>query len=571
MTLVDLLLDRAARTPTRHALTLLADGEEETARWTYQELHLRAAAFAERLSEQVRPGDPVVLFADEALPFIAAFFGCLYAGAIPTPLHPPNPSRLAQTLPRLQAILADARPRAFIMPEAWTRDLWPRAAPHLADLPALPFDAADAPTPEPGSFRPTPHPLALLQYTSGSTGTPKGVVVSHANLLQNHALAHRAIGFSEDSVVVSWLPLFHDMGLIGKLLQPLYSGCPTIVMPPTAFLRKPHRWLRAISRYRGTLSAAPNFAYDLCVQRVTEAQRAELDLSSWRQACNGAEPVRPDTLDAFCRVFEPHGFRRSAFYPLYGLAEATLFVAGGKVSPTDLPRVLSFDAAALERGEVVPVDPAATARRLAASGRVDPPLEVVVVDPATLQPLPPGRVGELWLRGPRLPEGYWRRPEETAQTFRATLADDGAPHLRTGDLGFVHDEHLFVVGRLKDLIIVRGRNHHPGDLERTAEEAVPALRRGCSVAFGVDVDGEERVVLVVEAAEADDRADLIPQVKEAVAAAHGVPVHDVVVLPPGQVLKTSSGKLRRRETRAAWLAGTLEAAYAKMPPGGASG
>lgn len=581
--LAEALVRRAHDTPDRLAFAFLEDGEQEVARWTYAGLHARAAAFARRLQEHTRPGDPVVIFPDEPLPFIEAFFGCVYAGAIATPLHPPAAGRGDPALLRLRAILENAAPRAFVVPPAWPSawDGMLRGA-EGGQAPVLRVAPTSAPAPilDP-TFRPDPSPRVLLQYTSGSTGTPKGVIVSHDNLLENEAMAERAFGFGPDTIAVTWLPLFHDLGLIGNVLQPLYSGFPSIVMPPGAFLKRPRRWLAAISRYRATLSAAPNFAYELCLQRVTGELREGLDLSSWSAAVNGAEPVRADTIDRFCHAFQPFGLRRTAFLPVYGLAEATLLVTGRKPSLDAEPLIRSFDVSALERGEAIPAPDQASARRLVAAGSVDAPLDVRVVDPADGTPLRDGRVGEVWVRGPCVAAGYWRREAETETVFRAGPEGDW---LRTGDLGFLCEGQLFLVGRLKDLIIVRGRNHHPADLERTAEEADPRLRRGCSAAFGWDVEVgetvEEAVAIVVEldrgalSAGADDVsrivASVVQRVREAISTTHGLALREVVVTLAGGVLKTSSGKIRRRETRAAWLAGALEGRLAAAPAEGGS-
>ncbi|MGH9362673.1 MAG: fatty acyl-AMP ligase, partial [Thermoanaerobaculia bacterium] len=323
-------------------------------------------------------------------------------------------------------------------------------------------------------------------------------MVTHGNLLHNEAMIAAAFGQSASSVIVGWLPLYHDMGLIGNVLQPLFVGATCILMSPTDFLQQPWRWLDAISRYRASTSGGPNFAYELCVQKIGAEQRAGLDLSSWEVAFNGAEPVRHDTMERFARAFSPCGFRREAFYPCYGLAEATLFVSGGGKGRA--PLVMAVESPALERHQVAPAAPESpSGRALVGCGRPWMGQEVAIVDPESHRRCAPGQVGEIWVAGPSVAAGYWRQPEATEQDFRARLADTGeGPFLRTGDLGFVHAGELFVAGRLKDLIILRGRNLYPQDIERTAEGSHPALRPGCGAAFSVDVEGEERLVVVQE-------------------------------------------------------------------------
>ncbi|HYG64196.1 MAG TPA: amino acid adenylation domain-containing protein, partial [Thermoanaerobaculia bacterium] len=565
-TLIDLLRGRAATSPDRPAFTFLVDGEVEGGRLTYGELDRRARALAVRLQERYAPGERVLLLFAPGLDFVAAFFGCLYAGTIAVPVYPPRAQR---DQPRLRSILADASPRAALT----TSDILARVrslAEGFPELLDLDWVATDEVTDEgAGLWRVPgigPGDVAFLQYTSGSTGTPKGVMVGHGNLLHNEEMIRRSFEQSEASVVVGWLPLYHDMGLIGNVLQPVYNGGSCVLMSPAAFLQRPLRWLEAIHRYRGTTSGGPNFAYDLCARRALAAPPAELDLSSWTVAYNGAEPVRAETLDRFSQVFEPHGFRREAFYPCYGLAEATLFVSGGTrgVGPVVAPR---------EEG----------ATPLVGCGRSWMEQEVAVVDPATGERRPDGGVGEIWVGGPSVALGYWNRPEATEETFRARLAGDGAgPFLRTGDLGFFQGGELFVTGRIKDLVIIRGRNHYPQDIELTAEASHASLKPGGGAAFAVDVDGEERLVVVHEV---ERRADGDPDaacaaVRQAVAAAHEVQVHEVVLIRVGTLPKTSSGKVQRHATRAAYLAGSLHvvarsavaAAAALEPlPGGAEG
>ncbi len=565
-TLVELLRGHAEEDPERRAYTFLADGEVEAARLTYGELDRRARAVAAWLQEVGLQGERALLLYPSGLDFVAAFLGCLYAGVVAVPAYPPRRRRVQ---PRLLAILGDCAPAAVLT----TAEIRGRSDVLAAQSPPLAaaiwvetdgIDDADA-----GAWRAggvAGDTLAFLQYTSGSTGDPKGAMVSHSNLLHNEEMIRRAFGMTEESVVVGWLPLYHDMGLIGNLLQPLYVAASCVLMSPMAFLEKPLRWLRAIDRYRATTGGGPNFAYDLCVDRVEAKEREGLDLTSWTLAFNGAEPVRASTLERFAEAFRPCGFRREAFYPCYGLAETTLLVTGGE--RFEPPVVRTFDEAALEehRAEPAAGSPAATGRELVGSGRPWLGQEVAIVDPVSEQRLADGQVGEIWVRGPSVAGGYWQKVAASARDFCARPAgeEDAGSYLRTGDLGFLTDGSLFVTGRLKELVILRGRNLYPHDLEATAERSHGALRLGSSAAFSVDVEGGERLVLVMEGRR-DARLGKDPRdvervaeaVRRAIADEHEVGVHAVVLIRTGTLLKTSSGKIQRRACRDAYLAGEL--------------
>ncbi|AUX21618.1 hypothetical protein SOCEGT47_021040 [Sorangium cellulosum] len=568
-TLVDVLRTRAEAQGGALAFRFLTTGDVDggAEEWTYRDLHLRAMGIAAALQASGGAGERALLLYAPGLDFIAAFMGCVYAGAVAVPTYPPNPAQMERTLPRLRAIARDAGAR-FVLTTgliASMAEALRQQAPELAELRWIVTDAIEA-----GAASAWRAPaisgetLAFLQYTSGSTGNPKGVMVSHENVLANE----RAIlaGFEHDagSSGVGWLPLFHDMGLIGKVLQPIFVGFPCTLMSPLAFLERPIRWLRAISHFRATTSGGPNFAYDLCARKATREDRAQLDLRSWTVAFNGAEPVRADTLDRFADAFAPCGFRREAFYPCYGLAEATLFVAGGlRAAP---PARASVDAGALERGVWRAVDPAAAgARRLVSSGA--PRERVVIASPEGGARCAEGQIGEIWVAGPSVAGGYWGRPEETARTFGARLPGDATPYLRTGDLGFLSGGELFVTGRIRDLIILRGRNLYPDDIERTLEAAHPRVRPGCCAAFSIEVGGEERLGV---AAELDTRhgSDAAPDVVEALRAAvareHDVQPHAVLLLRPRTIPKTSSGKIQRHACAKGFRDGTLEVLEASV-------
>ncbi|GAB4217019.1 MAG: hypothetical protein OHK0022_58860 [Roseiflexaceae bacterium] len=562
-TLVDLLRTQAAHQPDKHAYTFLLDGELDEVHMTYQGLDRRAQAIGALLQQQGATGERVLLLYPPGLDYIAAFFGCLYAGAVAVPAYPPNPARLERTLPRLQAIVQDARP-AIALTTAQIAGFAEVLGMQVPEFHAVQWFATDtlsdeqaadwrAPTIESGT-------LAFLQYTSGSTSTPKGVMLTHGNLLHNSELIHQGFETEPESRGVFWLPFYHDMGLIGGLIQPIYCGGTSMLLSPVDFLQRPLRWLQAISRFGATISGGPNFAYDLCARKVTPEQLAQLDLSSWRVAFNGAEPIRAETLDRFVETFGPCGFRREAFYPCYGLAEATLMVTG--VSTEAAPLVGDFDANALERSRAIPVDGDPRARTLVASGQ--PRQTMAIVHPESLTECAPGQIGEIWVSSGSIAQGYWNRPEESQRSFGARLADqpEAGPFLRTGDLGFVHGGELFVAGRIKDLIIIRGRNHYPQDIELTVERSHPTLRPGCGAAVAVEVAGEERLVVVQEVERQYRTIDVeavADAVRQAVAQNHELNVYAVVLLRHGSIPKTSSGKIQRHACKAGFLDGSLDA------------
>ncbi|HVG11019.1 MAG TPA: amino acid adenylation domain-containing protein [Thermoanaerobaculia bacterium] len=578
--LVDVLCRRACAHPDRMAYRFLDDGEEEGGSLTYAEVDRRARALAAFLQREGGAGERALLLYPPGLDFVVSFLGCLYAGTVAVPAYPPRSNRPDS---RLQAIARDARPR-FALTTPALRDragVFLEKNPELAGVRWVATEEMDLSLADSWERGPelTSEGVAFLQYTSGSTATPKGVVVRHGNLVHNEEMIRRAFGQSEESVIVGWLPLYHDMGLIGNVLQPLYVGGTCVLMAPVAFLQRPSRWLRAISRYRATGSGGPNFAYELCVRKVGPEEREGLDLSRWEIAYNGAEPVRAETMERFAECFAPQGFRRGAFYPCYGLAEATLFVTGAERG--SFPEVRQVDAEALERNRAEDARPGAASRSLVSCGSAWLDQRLEIVDPETCLPLPEGQVGEVWISGPSVAGGYWNRPEESARTFGARLSD-GAEEtfLRTGDLGFLSGATLYLTGRAKDLIILRGRNLYPQDLELTAERSHGDLRPGCGAAFAVEVDGEERLVLVQEVErDAEKRwqkgmgsaAEVAEAVRRAVATEHEAAIHAVVLLRAGSVPKTSSGKIRRQSCRADFLAGNLEAVEQWTEGGAAAG
>ena len=554
-TLSHYLRMRAHLQPDMQAYTFLGDGEQQEEVLTYGELDLKARAIAAALQDRHRKGERALLLYPPGLEFTAAFFGCLYAGIIAVPAYPPRSNRNSL---RLQSIIKDAQATVALS----TRQIVSRAK-HLF-VESLPQWIAtdDLPDGLESGWREVPissDTIAFLQYTSGSTGEPKGVVLSHDNLLFNAAVISHVIEHVPSDKYVSWLPTFHDMGFMAGVLEPLYAGLRVVLMPAAAFLQKPIRWLDAISRYKATTSGGPNFAYDLCVRKITAEQRATLDLSSWSVAFNGAEPIRAETLDRFAEVFADCGFRREAFYPCYGLAEATLMVTGGV--KTTRPVTTCVSAKGLEKNKVRAGAGDQNVRRLVGCGGTMPGQKVVIANPQTLASCAPDEVGEIWSSGPSVARSYWNNTTQTEQIFNAHLADTGeGPFLRTGDLGFVADGELFVTGRLKDILVFRGKNHYPQDIELTAERSHPALRPGCGAAFSVEVQEEERLALVqeVDIRRAIDLNDAVERIRQAISEEHELQVYAIALVKPGTVPKTSSGKTQRRACREAFLAGRLE-------------
>lgn len=563
-TWVDVLRWHASQIPDQRAYAFLPHGIEIEHSLTYGELDRRARAIAVQLQSLRILGERALLLYPPGLDYITAFMGCLYAGVVAVPAYPPQSSRAKRALPRLRSIVLDAQPAVILTLASLTGP----SADLLAQIPGfgkrhwLATDTiADAvaenwkePSIQPGT-------LAFLQYTSGSTADPKGVMVTHHNLLKNEAIVSRAFAHTDKSIVVGWLPLYHDMGLIGNVLQPMYRGIFCALMPPVAFLQNPVRWLSAISRFRATTSGGPNFAFELCVQKISPADLSNLDLSCWQVAFNGSEPVRAETMERFTVAFQPCGFRPETFYPCYGLAEATLIASGGK--PSLPPEIRSFSSEALEQGRVSEAsrsDP--KVRTLVGCGQSFPGHKIAIVDPDSLSECIPGKIGEIWITGECVAQGYWRQKEQTTAVFQAYRSDEkDIPYLRSGDLGFILRGELFITGRLKDLIIIRGRNHYPQDIELTVETSHPALRRGCTAAFSFDKEGEERLVIAQEVERQHRNSDLEPLVRairEAIAERHELNAYAVVLLKPGTIPKTSSGKIQRHACKLGFLQNSLD-------------
>lgn len=549
--LVDRLRRCVEHDPDALAFTFLGDGEQESERWTYGRLDCESRALAALLQAHGLAGERALLLLPPSLELVRALYGCLYAGTTFVVSSIPPPRREG-AFNRLLSIAADCRPRAVIttpkLKEAFRSVL--AGVPGLEGIRWLTHEDVD-PAGEWHSPDLDGKDLAFLQYTSGSTAAPKGVMVSHENLFANVGQIAEGMNLHPGDVGISWLPVHHDMGLVGMVFATVNSRMNCVLMSPLHFIQKPVRWLKAISRYQASLSGGPNFAYDLCVRKVTPEQSEGIDLRSWNVAFNGAEPVRAATLERFAEKFAALGLRPQALYPCYGLAEATLFVGG---STWDRPAVIrTYDIAALQEDQVVPASAGEGARALVSSGRPWGQ-EVVIADPETASRCTPGQVGEVWVAGPNVCQGYWELPQETTKTFGARLAGEleAGPFLRTGDLGFLDDGDLFVTGRYKDLIIIAGSNHYPQDIELTVEEVEPSIRPGSCAAIAVDVDEEERLVVLAELPRGEALAETARSIRSRVAAEHDLRVHDVALLRPGSLPKTTSGKIQRHACKAAY-------------------
>src|SRR5882724_10022529 len=566
---VALLRHRATTQPNQTAYFFPQDHglEEDFDRLSHAALDQKARAIAAMLQQSGEPGQRVLLLHQPGADFVAAFYGCWYAGAIAVTTYPAHRGRLKQSLPKIRELLKDAECStvltttvlASIFTAAW-KEVIGKDEPLVLATDEVSVAGADT-WRMPTVSRET---VALLQYTSGSTSRPRGVVVTHGNLLHNASLIERGFESNSASVGISWLPPYHDMGLIGGVIKPLYVGFPVVILSPYTFLQQPFRWLQTITRVRATVTGGPNFAYDLCVRKVTEEQRSQLDLSSWKVAFSGAEPIQPETLEKFSAFFAPCGFNPKAFYPCYGLAEATLFVTGGKALAG--PKVARFKRNELEEGTgVATQNGSEDTKSVVGCGEASPDQKVLIVDPKSKRVCREGRVGEIWVSGPSVAAGYWNRPEESSHTFCAYLANTGeGPFLRTGDLGFMMKGELYVTGRLKDVIIINGRNLYPQDLEVTVQTSHPALQPYAGAAFSVEHEGQERLVIAQEVQREFLRADskeMVAAIRQAIARDYDVQAFAIALLKPGQVPRTSSGKVRRATCKTSLMSRALDTVH----------
>lgn len=558
--LVDILRSFAQHSPDRRGFVCLGAENHEVQSLTYGELDRRARSLAQELLMFARPGDRALLVFPNCLSFVVAFFGCLYAGIIAVPTVSPNKRRVRDSA---LSIVRDCRPKLVLSLGEYTDriDEQLAAIPGIAPVQCVAVDSKrfDAPTdwfPQEASG----DPILFLQYTSGSTSAPKGVMVSNQNIMANLHMMQRAFENHSGSTYVGWAPLFHDMGLIANVLEPFYIGALCVLMTPSAFAQRPWAWLKAISDYGAEISGGPNFAYDLCVERQKRILEEDIDLSCWRLAFNSAEPVRADTMRAFARTFSGIGFRAEAFYPCYGMAESSLLISGGH--PTEPPVIRGISREQLSAGEVT--ETLAPAERIEAVG-CGQALEgeaVKIVDPVLGTELEDGSVGEIWVSGPHVAHGYWEKEAATRETFYAELPTVGGERfLRTGDLGFLDDGELYLVGRLKDVIVIRGRNYYPEDIEAIVWRAHWAFARGASAVFAVERGSGQEIVAVQEVARTARKRmhywKAVMAVRRAVMEEFELTLNDVVLISPGTIPKTSSGKIKRSATREQYLEGNL--------------
>ncbi len=555
-TLIDLLRWRADRYPNGIAFTFLNDGTQPGAQYTYAELDAAARSVAASLQEQCPPGSRALLLHPPGADYVTGLFGCLYAGLIAVPAAPPWPSKPPM---RLRAIVKSAQPSIILT----TRDMldFTRRSLDVAepgnDIRCSHTDGVEASAWSPRSL--TSESVAILQYTSGSTAAPRGVTLTHANILHNSQVIQRKFNLNLDSVGVIWLPPYHDMGLIGGIIQPLYTGFPVHLFAPLSFLQRPIRWLEAISNYRGTCSGGPNFAYEICLRKIRPEQVEGLDLSTWTAAFVGAEPIHSETLDTFSTMFARCGFSKRNFIPCYGLAEATLLVTSAQSG--EGPKTSTIARSALVQHRVGSASQAnGESTVLVSCGSVADGHEIRIVNQDSLTPCEEGQVGEVWFAGPSVSQGYWHRSQDTQEVCQACLTNGEGPYLRSGDLGFLREGELYITGRSKDLIIIRGENHYPQDIEFTVEQSHPSLMPSSCAAFSVVRDGAERLVIVqeVDRRMRGTRADgILTSITRVLAEIHQLKADELLFVERGTIPRTSSGKIQRYLCRSAYLSGSL--------------
>jgi acyl-CoA synthetase (AMP-forming)/AMP-acid ligase II len=565
LTLKDLLTDRVLRRRNDLAYAFLV-GTEIRNQWDYADLYGEVAKVGTNLREVGATGKRALLVYPQGLDFMAAFLACLCRNVVAVPVPAPETWNLLRTMPRLKAIAEDAEAsfvlttrKIFNLASASDSNLWDFEGTPWIVTDELPNDAVDL-----GDDSVDVSAPAYLQYTSGSTSSPSGVVITHKNLMHHLGSLHTACGYG-DGVTVNWMPHFHDYGLVQGLLQPFFSGDPCYFMSPLSFLKRPAHWLGAITKYRGTHSQAPNFAYDHCIRRISVEERDGLNLASWKAAGNAAEPINPEVLERFIETFEPFGFRRAASAPAYGLAEATLLVSSTRLDSG--PCVIELDADALADGRAVPAETGRSARKIVSCGELVGGTKVAIVNPESLTRCGGGEVGEIWVSDLAVAVGYWNQPGKSKAIFEAYLGDTGeGPWMRTGDLGFIQNGELFISGRLKDMIIIRGANFAPQDVEWVSQKCHPAVESAESAAFPLMIDGEERLGIVQELNRKDHPSDVnledvAAKIREHISAEFDVRAYAVALVKRGTVPKTSSGKIQRRACRAGLLDGSLQTIF----------
>jgi acyl-CoA synthetase (AMP-forming)/AMP-acid ligase II len=561
-TLKDILRYRAEKTPGEAAFIFLKDGENDEDRVTYGQLYDDAIAIAERLNARNLKGQRMLLLFPPGLDFIRTLFGCFLADVIAVPAYPPRKNR---SLDRIRALVIDSGASTILATEEILQT-FERSFSDVTELQQLPWLSTNllpGHTSVPPRLRASlPSDTALLQYTSGSTGSPKGVIITHQNIMRNCEFIRNSFSFSRKSVAISWLPTFHDMGLVGQVFEPVYTGFPSIYMSPVSFFQKPVRWLKAFTKYRGTMGGAPNFGYDMLCDQVTDEERQGLDLSSIQTIYCGAEPIRKTTFERFTEVYKEFGMKPGMLYPCYGMAETTLITSGPPSGRG--PRYVALDSQALQKNKVkIAGENTKDAKFLVGVGFPWLDTKVRIVNPETLVPCNPDEIGEIWICGSSVSPGYWNKAEENKEVFSASIADEpGAKYLRSGDLGFFHEGELYISGRHKDMIILGGQNIYPQDIEYLTENSHPALRQNASAAFSVEIKGEEKLVVVAEV----ERASIIglnidevcDQIRENVSIETDKVVHAIQLLRVASIPKTSSGKIQRKACKEAFLQKKLD-------------
>jgi len=559
-TYLEVIENRAAATPDHVVYRFLEDGITESDSLTYRQLTAKAKSVGACLQQKGKKGDRLLMLFPPGLPYLASLFGCFYSGFIAVPAYPPRKNR---GINRLLSIIEDAEAHLCLVTRQIHSDIERnfKEDPFFTQMNWVIYE--DIQPENEQNFQPTdiePGDVALLQYTSGSTGQPKGVMITQLNLLYNSEYIRQSFGLNKNSIGLNWLPVFHDMGLIGGVLQAAYLGAINIGMPPIAFLKNPTNWLQAIQKYKATTGGGPNFSYDYCVQKTNTEEAAQLDLSSMTVFYSGAEPIRKTTFDSFASHFEAAQVNPRQLYSCYGMAETTLIVTGQ--TPGEAPKFLNLDTEALSKNKVVIESHAKNTTTIAGCGHVWMETAIEIVHPEEFSPVSAGEIGEIWVSGPTVAKGYWNKPEETQRTFHAFTTDGSGPYLRTGDLGFFHEEELYVTGRLKDLIIIRGANYYPSDIEFTVQKSHEALNENSGAAFPVIVNNQETLVIVQELKRTAMRMtsydDVISAIRKAVSEEYEIESHAIVLIKTGSIPMTSSGKIQRRQTRYHFLNNELD-------------
>lgn len=559
-TIVDVFELRTANSPDKTIYYFLEDGINVKEEITYAEMNRKVKGMAAYLQANYKKGDRALLLFPNGLEFIISLFACFYSGIVGVPAYPPRKNRLFR---RFESIINDCDP-AFILATSRIRDDLQKnfsTEPSLKEKKIEVYEEIENLEPENWTMPDLdPDDLVFLQYTSGSTGTPNGVMLTHRNLIVNSEFIKQAFGHDEDVICVHWLPGFHDMGLIGALLQPLYCGGSNTIIPPGVFLMRPQSWLKAISKFRATTSGGPNFSFDYCVDRIKDEDIEGLDLTSVNPFYSGAEPVREKTLENFAERFKGTGLKKSQFYPCYGMAESVLIITGTVLD--EEPLYFHVDKEALKKGQVKETSGDDNSTSFVGCGKPFMGATVAIVDTEKYTIAERGSIGEIWTMGPSVTKGYWNNPERTRETFEAYLDDGSGPWLRTGDLGFIEKGQLFITGRKKDLIIIRGRNYHPTDIELSVEETHQAINKGSVAAFSVDTDHGEQLAVAAEIKRTFlrdfDKDEVFDAIRSAITSDYQVEAYAIELLYTNSLPKTSSGKIQRFECRNGFMDGTLK-------------